>query len=178
MARQWYVVNTYSGFENKVKTNLESRIRTMKLQEKVFQVLVPTEEITESKAGGKKRTTTRRFYPGYILVEMELDEESWYAVRNTPKVTGFVGSGTTPTPLEPHELDSILGQMKGSKERPTRRIEFDKGDLVKVMEGPFATFSGKVEEINVERGKLKVMVSIFGRNTPVELDFGQVEKEA
>lgn len=177
MARNWYVVNTYSGFENKVKTNIESRIKTMKLHEKVFQVLVPTEEVTESKAG-KKKTTSKRFYPGYILVEMDLDDESWYAVRNTPKVTGFVGTGNTPTPLEPHELDSILGQMKGSKERPTRKIHFDKGDLVKVMEGPFATFSGKVEEINIERGKLKVMVSIFGRNTPVELDFGQVEKEA
>jgi len=176
MARRWYVVNTYSGFENKVKTNLESRIRTMNLKEKVFQVLVPTEEVSESK-GGKKKVSTKRFYPGYILVEMDLDDESWYAVRNTPKVTGFVGTGNTPTPLEQHELDNILGQMKGSKERPTPKIHFEKGDLVKVMEGPFATFSGKIEEVHPERGKIKVAVSIFGRNTPVELDFGQVEKE-
>lgn len=177
MARRWYVVNTYSGFENKVKTNLESRIRTMNLKEKVFQVLVPTEEVSESK-GGKKKVSTKRFYPGYILVEMDLDDESWYAVRNTPKVTGFVGTGNIPTPLEQHELDNILGQMKGSKERPTPKVHFDKGDLVKVMEGPFATFSGKIEEVHPERGKIKVAVSIFGRNTPVELDFGQVEKEA
>ena len=177
MARRWYVVNTYSGFENKVKTNLESRIKALNLAEKIFQVLVPTEEVTETK-GGKKKSTSRRFYPGYILVEMDLDDESWYAVRNTPKVTGFVGMGQTPTALEAHELENILGQMKGSKERPALKIHFEKGDLVKVMEGPFATFSGKVEDINAERGKLKVMVSIFGRNTPVELDFGQVEKEA
>ena len=177
MARHWYVVNTYSGFENKVKTNLESRIKTMNLKDKVFQVLVPTEEVTESK-GGKKKITTKRFYPGYILVEMDLDDESWYAVRNTPKVTGFVGTGNTPTPLEQNELENILGQMKGSKDRPTNKMNFDKGDLVKVMEGPFATFSGKIEEVHPERGKIKVMVSIFGRNTPVELDFGQVEKEA
>ena len=176
MARLWYVVNTYSGFENKVKTNLESRIKAMNLADKIFQVLVPTEEVTEAK-GGKKKVTSRRFYPGYILVEMDLDDESWYAVRNTPKVTGFVGTGTTPTALEANELENILGQMKGSKERPTLKVQFEKGDLVKVMEGPFATFSGKVEHINLERGKLSVMVSIFGRNTPVELDFGQVEKE-
>jgi transcriptional antiterminator NusG len=177
MARHWYVVNTYSGFENKVKTNLESRIKALNLGEKIFQVLVPTEEVTETK-GGKKKSTSRRFYPGYILVEMDLDDESWYAVRNTPKVTGFVGMGQTPTALEPHELENILGQMKGSKERPQMKIHFEKGDLVKVMEGPFATFSGKVEDINPERGKIKVMVSIFGRNTPVELDFSQVEKES
>jgi transcriptional antiterminator NusG len=176
MARRWYVVNTYSGFENKVKTNLESRIKALNLGEKIFQVLVPTEEVVETK-GGKKKSTLRRFYPGYILVEMDLDDESWYAVRNTPKVTGFVGNGQVPTALEPNELENILGQMKGSKERPAMKIQYEKGDLVKVMEGPFATFSGKVEDINAERGKLKVMVSIFGRATPVELDFGQVEKE-
>ena len=175
MARHWYVVNTYSGFENKVKTNLESRIKALHLGQKIFQVLVPTEEVTETK-GGKKKSTSRRFYPGYILVEMEYDDETYYAVRNTPKVTGFVGSGDKPTALEAHELENILGQMKGSRERPAMKVHFEKGDLVKVMEGPFATFSGKVDEINAERGKLKVMVGIFGRETPVELDFLQVER--
>ncbi len=176
MARRWYVVNTYSGFENKVKLNLDNRVKAMNMGDKIFQVLVPSEQVNEMRAG-KKRQTSRRFYPGYILVEMDLTDESWYVVRNTPKVTGFVGSGNTPTPLEASEVENIIGQMKGTRERPVNKINFDKGELVKVMDGPFSGFSGKVEEINVERGKLKVMVTIFGRATPVELDFGQVEKE-
>ena len=176
MARRWYVVNTYSGFENKVKLNLENRIKALNIADKIFQVMVPSEQVNEMRAG-KKRLASRRFYPGYILVEMELTDESWYIVRNTPKVTGFVGNGNTPTALEPHEVDNIIGQMKGTKEKPVNKINFDKGELVKVMGGPFSGFQGKVEDINVERGKLKVMVTIFGRATPVELDFGEVEKE-
>ena len=176
MARRWYVVNTYSGFENKVKLNLENRIKALNIGDKIFQVMVPSEQVNEMRAG-KKRQASRRFYPGYILVEMELTDESWYIVRNTPKVTGFVGNGNTPTPLEPSEVDTIVGQMKGTKEKPVNKINFDKGELVKVMGGPFSGFQGKVEDINVERGKLKVMVTIFGRATPVELDFGEVEKE-
>jgi transcriptional antiterminator NusG len=176
MARRWYVVNTYSGFENKVKLNLENRIKALNIADKIFQVMVPSEQVNEMRAG-KKRLASRRFYPGYILVEMELTDESWYIVRNTPKVTGFVGNGNTPTALEPHEVDNIIGQMKGTKEKPINKINFDKGELVKVMGGPFSGFQGKVEDINVERGKLKVMVTIFGRATPVELDFGEVEKE-
>jgi transcriptional antiterminator NusG len=176
MARRWYVVNTYSGFENKVKLNLENRIKALNIGDKIFQVMVPSEQVNEMRAG-KKRQTSRRFYPGYILVEMELTDESWYIVRNTPKVTGFVGNGNTPTPLEPSEVENIIGQMKGTKEKPVNKINFDKGELVKVMGGPFSGFQGKVEDINVERGKLKVMVTIFGRATPVELDFGEVEIE-
>jgi len=176
MARRWYVVNTYSGFENKVKLNLENRIKALNIGDKIFQVMVPSEQVNEMRAG-KKRQSSRRFYPGYILVEMELTDESWYIVRNTPKVTGFVGNGNTPTALEPSEVENIIGQMKGTKEKPVNRINFDKGELVKVMGGPFSGFQGKVEDINVERGKLKVMVTIFGRATPVELDFGEVEKE-
>lgn len=177
-SKRWYVVNTYSGYENKVKTNLENRIKSMNMADKIFSVLVPSEDVSETKAGGKKKISSKRFYPGYILVEMALDDDSWYVVRNTPKVTGFVGSGNNPTPLEAGEVDSILGQMKGTKERPTPKVQFEKGDVVKVMDGPFATFVGKVEEVNLERAKLKVMVTIFGRATPVELDFGQVEKNA
>ena len=177
MSRRWYVVNTYSGFENKVKLNLENRIKAMNVADKIFQVMVPSEQVNEMR-GGKKRQASRRFYPGYILVEMELTDDSWYVVRNTPKVTGFVGSGNTPTALENSEVENIIGQMKGTREKPVNKINFDKGELVKVVDGPFNGFSGKVEEINAERGKLKVMVTIFGRATPVELDFGQVEKDS
>jgi transcriptional antiterminator NusG len=176
MARRWYVVNTYSGFENKVKTNLENRVKALNVADKIYQVMVPAEQVNEMRAG-KKRLASRRFYPGYILVEMDLTDESWYVVRNTPKVTGFVGNGNTPTPLEAGEVENIIGQMKGTREKPVNKINFDKGELVKVMGGPFSGFQGKVEDINGERGKLKVMVTIFGRATPVELDFGEVEKQ-
>jgi transcriptional antiterminator NusG len=177
MAKQWYVINTYSGYENKVKTNLENSIKAKHLEETIFQVLVPSEEVSEVR-GGKKKISTKRFFPGYILVEMELTDESWYEVCNTPKVTGFVGSGNKPTPLTQAEVENIIGQMKGTRARPKPKVMFEKGEPVKVTEGPFSNFSGKVEEVNVERGKLKVMVTIFGRPTPVELEFGQVEKEA
>lgn len=176
MAPKWYVINTYSGNENKVKTNLEQRIKSMGMENKIFRVLVPSEEVSEVR-GGKKKISTKRFFPGYVLVEMEIDDDAWYVVRNTPKVTGFVGSGNNPTPLTDQEIEGILGQIAGAKSKPKPKVQFERGERVKVTDGPFTNFAGTVEEVNLERGKLKVMVSIFGRQTPVELEFVQVEKE-
>ncbi len=176
MAKRWYVINTYSGYEQKVKANLESRIKSMGMEDKIFQILIPSEEVTETR-NGKKRVTNKKFFPGYLLVEMELDENSWYVVRNTPKVTSFVGVGNKPTPLPEEEVTAILEHIGKRRERRALKTQFDKGDLVKVMEGPFANFSGAVEDINPERERVKVMVTIFGRQTPVELEFHQVEKE-
>jgi transcriptional antiterminator NusG len=176
MAKRWYVINTYSGYEQKVKANLESRIKSMGMEDKIFQILIPSEEVTETR-NGKKRVTNKKFFPGYLLVEMELDENSWYVVRNTPKVTSFVGVGNKPTPLPEEEVTAILEHIGKRRERRALKTQFDKGDLVKVMEGPFANFSGTVEDINPERERVKVMVTIFGRQTPVELEFHQVEKE-
>jgi transcriptional antiterminator NusG len=176
MAKRWYVINTYSGYEQKVKANLESRIKSMGMEDKIFQILIPSEEVTETR-NGKKRVTNKKFFPGYLLVEMDLDENSWYVVRNTPKVTSFVGVGNKPTPLPEEEVTAILEHIGKRRERRALKTQFDKGDLVKVMEGPFANFSGSVEDINPERERVKVMVTIFGRQTPVELEFHQVEKE-
>jgi transcriptional antiterminator NusG len=176
MAKRWYVINTYSGYEQKVKANLESRIKSMGMEDKIFQILIPSEEVTETR-NGKKRVTNKKFFPGYLLVEMDLDENSWYVVRNTPKVTSFVGVGNKPTPLPEEEVTAILEHIGKRRERRALKTQFDKGDLVKVMEGPFANFSGTVEDINPERERVKVMVTIFGRATPVELEFHQVEKE-
>ena len=175
MAKRWYVINTYSGYEQKVKANLESRIKSMGMEDKIFQILIPSEEVTETR-NGKKRVTNKKFFPGYLLVEMDLDENSWYVVRNTPKVTSFVGVGNKPTPLPEEEVTAILEHIGKRRERRALKTQFDKGDLVKVMEGPFANFSGTVEDINPERERVKVMVTIFGRQTPVELDFVQVSK--
>ena len=177
MAQRWYVINTYSGYETKVQANLESRIKAENMKELITEIMIPSENVNEVR-GGKKRVTNKRFFPGYILVKMELTDASWYVVKETPKVTGFVGSGSRPTPLPDEEVENIIGQMDGTRERPKIKVDFYKDETVKVLDGPFANFSGKVEEINAERGKLKVMVTIFGRSTPVELDFGQVEKEA
>lgn len=176
MEPKWYVVNTYSGNENKVKANLEQRIKSMSMENKIFQVLVPSEEVSEIR-GGKKKISTKRFFPGYVLVQMEIDDEAWYVVRNTPKVTGFVGTANHPTPLSDTEISGILGQIAGAKSKPKPKVSFDLGERVKVIDGPFTNFTGVVEELNMERGKLKVMVSIFGRQTPVELEFVQVEKD-
>jgi len=176
MAKRWYVINTYSGYEQKVKANLESRIKSMGMEDKIFQILIPSEEVTETR-NGKKRVTNKKFFPGYLLVEMDLDENSWYVVRNTPKVTSFVGVGNKPTPLPEEEVTAILEHIGKRRERRALKTQFDKGDLVKVMEGPFANFSGTVEDINPERERVKGMVTIFGRQTPVELEFHQVEKE-
>ena len=176
MSKRWYVINTYSGYEQKVKANLESRIKSMGMEDKIFQILIPSEEVTETR-NGKKRVTNKKFFPGYLLVEMDLEENSWYVVRNTPKVTSFVGVGNKPTPLPEEEVTAILEHIGKRLERRALKTQFDKGDLVKVMEGPFANFSGSVEDINPERERVKVMVTIFGRQTPVELEFHQVEKE-
>lgn len=171
--RQWYVIHTYAGYENKVKANIEKRVRTMGMQDKIFEVLVPTEEAVEVK-DGKRRTVQRKVFPGYVLVEMIMTDDSWYVVRNTPGVTGFVGAGNKPTPLLPSEVEQIRRQMGVEEPRPL--IRFEIGESVKVADGPFEGFIGQVESIDQQKGKLRVLVSMFGRETPVELDFTQVEK--
>jgi transcriptional antiterminator NusG len=176
MEKQWYVVHTYSGYENKVKTNLERRVQSMEMQDKIFRVLVPVEEEVEVK-NGKKKTVMRKTFPGYVLVEMIMTDDSWYVVRNTPGVTGFVGSsgaGSKPTPLMPSEVRAILKQMGVEETRP--KIDFELKEAVRIVEGPFANFVGSIEEIHPDKQKLKVLVSMFGRETPLELDFSQVEK--
>lgn len=176
MEKNWYVVHTYSGYENKVKTNLEKRVHSMEMQDKIFRVLVPMEEEIEHKEG-KKKTVMRKVFPGYVLVEMVMTDDSWYVVRNTPGVTGFVGSsgsGSKPTPLMPDEVQSILFQMGMEEARPT--VDIQVNDQVKVKDGLFTDTIGTVEEIDLNRSKLKVLVNMFGRETPLELDFSQVEK--
>jgi len=171
--RAWYVVHCYSGYENKVRHNLEQRIDTMGMKDKIFDVVVPTEEEIEVKEG-KRRTVERRVFPGYILVNMILSEESWYVVRNTPGVTGFVGMGNNPTPLRPEEVSLIIRRMEA--EAPRIKVTFRPGERVRIVDGPFNDFRGTVSEIDMERAKVRVMVNFFGRETPVELDFLQVEK--
>jgi transcriptional antiterminator NusG len=171
--RLWYVVHCYSGYENKVRHNLEQRIETMGMKDKIFDVVVPTEEEIEIKEG-KRRTIERRVFPGYILVQMIMDEDSWYVVRNTPGVTGFVGMGNDPTPLRPEEVSSIVKRMEA--EAPRIKVTFSAGQKVRIIDGPFNDFIGTVSDIDMERAKVRVMVSFFGRETPVELDFLQVEK--
>ena len=171
--RAWYVVHCYSGYENKVRHNLEQRIETMGMKDKIFDVVVPTEEEIEVREG-KRRTVERRVFPGYILVNMILTEESWYVVRNTPGVTGFVGMGTTPTPLRPEEVAQIIKRMEA--EAPRIKVTFKPGERVRIVDGPFNDFRGTVSEIDMERAKVRIMVNFFGRETPVELDFLQVEK--
>lgn len=171
--RAWYVVHCYSGYENKVRHSIEQRIETMGMQDKIFDVVVPTEEEIEIK-DGKRRTVERRVFPGYILVQMLMDEDSWYVVRNTPGVTGFVGMGTEPTPLRPDEVAKIMNRMEA--EAPKVKFDFQIGEKVRIGTGPFADFIGTVAEIDADRAKVRVMVSFFGRETPVELDFLHVEK--
>jgi len=171
--RAWYVIHCYSGYEHKVKHNLEQRIETMQMQDKIFQVVIPTEEEIEVK-DGKRRTVERRVFPGYILVQMIMDDDSWYVVRNTPGVTGFVGMGNRPTPLRPEEVQAIMKRMEA--EAPRIRVAFRRGEKVRIIDGPFNEFIGVVDEIDMERAKVRVLVSFFGRDTPVELDFLQVEK--
>lgn len=171
--RNWYVIHTYSGYENKVKTNLERRVKTMEKEDKIFRVLIPTEEEYEFK-DGKKKITQKKIFPGYVLVEMLMEDDSWYLVRNTPGVTGFVGTGTKPIPLQETELREIMRRIGVEEPRP--KIDFSVGEGVRVTSGPFQHFTGIVQEIQADRGKLRVLVSMFGRDTPVELDFGQVEK--
>ena len=171
--RRWYVIHTYSGYENKVKTNLEHRIQSMDMGDKIFQVLVPTEEEIEIK-NGKRHPVERKIFPGYVLVEMVMSDDSWYVVRNTPGVTSFVGSGNKPTELSDTEVRAILRQIK--LDAPKYKVAFTKGEAVRVTDGPFTDLHGVVDEVNPERNKVKVLVSIFGRETPVELDFLQIEK--
>jgi transcriptional antiterminator NusG len=170
---RWFVIHTYSGYENKVRTNLERRIASMGQADKIFRILVPTEDEIEIK-DGKRRIAKKKVFPGYVLVEMIMDDDSWYVVRNTPGVTGFVGSGAKPLPLQDREVKSILKQL--GDETPKFRITYQKGSAVRINSGPFMDFSGVVDEILPEKEKVRVLVSIFGRETPVELDFAQVEK--
>lgn len=174
VAKNWYVVHTYSGFENKVKLNIQEQFRTNGLDDLLGDIFVPMEQVVEMK-GGKKRTSSRKFFPGYILIEMDCNEQSWYMVKNTPKVTGFLG-GTNPSALSESEIQNVVKQMKGEAEKPTRKVEFEKGENIRVVEGPFVNFTGVIDEVHPDRGKIKVMVSIFGRTTPVELEMLQVEK--
>ncbi len=173
--RSWYIVHTYSGFEERVKETLRQRADALGMGGSIGEIRIPMETVVESK-GGKKRETQRKFFPGYILVEMEMSDEAWHVVKNTPKVTGFVGSGRKPTPLSQDEVDQILAQVVSAKEKPKPKYVFEKGEPVKIVEGPFSNFTGIVEEINLDRNTLKVMVTIFGRHTPVELDFLGVQK--
>ena len=175
MEKNWYIIHTYSGFERKVAESLKSRIDAENLSDKFGEIMVPTEDVIEIKQG-KKVVTQKLFYPGYVLVEMEMNDETWHVVRSTPRVTGFVGSGSTPTPLSIEEVDRIVHRVEVAAENPKPKLEFERGESVKITEGPFKDFTGSVDEINSDRSTLRVMVTIFGRATPVELDFYQVEK--
>jgi transcriptional antiterminator NusG len=175
MTKNWYIIHTYSGFEKKVAETLKSRIEAGGLQEQFGEVMIPTEDVIEMRAG-KKVVTPRLFYPGYVLVEMEMNNDTWHMVRSTPRVTGFVGSGQMPAPLTPEEVDRILHRVEVAAEHPKPKLKFDKGENVKITDGPFKDFTGVVDEVNDDRSTLRVMVTIFGRATPVELDFYQVEK--
>src|SRR6266700_2151677 len=174
--RAWYAIHTYSGYENKVKSHLEARIASMDMRDKIFRIIVPMEEEVEIKQG-QRRTVQRKVFPGYVLVEMIMSDEAWYVVRNTPGVTSFVGSGTRPIPLQEHDIKSILKQItKETTDKPKAKISFSKGQSVRVIDGPFTEFIGTVSDINMDRNKVTVLVSFFGRETPVILDFLQVEK--
>lgn len=173
--RRWYIVHTYSGFEERVKETLRQRADALGMGTAFGDIRIPTETVVEYK-GGKKHEIERKFFPGYILVEMEMSDAAWHVVKNTPKVTGFVGTGKKPTPLTQTEVDQILEQVVTAKEKPKPKYVFEKGEPVKIIDGPFNNFSGIVDEINLDRNTLKVMVTIFGRQTPVELDFVQVQK--
>jgi transcriptional antiterminator NusG len=173
--KQWYIIHTYSGFEHKVSESLRSRAQAFGFADKIGNVLIPTEEVVEMR-GGRKVISKRLLYPGYVLVEMAMDDQLWHEVKNTPRVTGFVGGGNNPVPLTADEVNSILFRQASSAERPRPKQTFEKNETVRIVDGPFASFSGKVDEINSERDTLRVMVTIFGRSTPVELEFTQVEK--
>jgi transcriptional antiterminator NusG len=175
MAMNWYIIHTYSGFEKKVKESLESRVAAFGLQDKIGRLMVPTEDVVEVR-GGKKVISPRMFYPGYVLVEMEMNDDTWHVVRSTPRVTGFVGTGQIPTPLTEQEVESILNRTTAAPEKKKPRLIFERNEQVRIVDGPFSNFNGVVEEVNPDRSTLKVSVTIFGRSTPVELDFTQVEK--
>lgn len=172
---KWYVVHTYSGYENRAKKSLEERIKQQGLEERFGEVLIPMETVEEVR-GGSRRTTKRKFFPGYMLVEMELNDQTWHLVKSTPKVTGFVGNATNPPPISQAEVGRLTQQITEGVSKPTPKVEFEEGDSVRVIDGPFANFNGSIEEVKPEKQKVRVLVSIFGRSTPVELDFMQVEK--
>jgi transcriptional antiterminator NusG len=172
---KWYIIHAYSGFERKVRESLESRVQAFGLQTRIGRVMIPTEPVTEI-VNGKKRTVERVFLPGYVLVEMDLDNDLWHVIKNTPRVTGFLGTGDKPVALSEAEVSSILFRTDVSKDKPRLKIKFEKNESVRITEGPFANFNGVVDEVNEDRETLKVMVTIFGRSTPVELEFGKVEK--
>jgi transcription termination/antitermination protein NusG len=173
--RKWYIVHTYSGFEERVKETLRQRAEALDMGDAIGEIRIPTETVVEYK-GGKKRETQRKFFPGYILVEMEMSDAAWHVVKNTPKVTGFVGTGRKPTPLSQDEVDKILEQVVTAKEKPKPKYVFERAEPVRITDGPFNNFTGVVDDVNLDRNTLKVMVTIFGRQTPVELDFSQVQK--
>ena len=175
MAKNWYVVHTYSGFEKFVAESIEQRAIELDIQDQIGKIIIPTEGVIEIK-GGKKVVSTKRSYPGYILIEMEMTDENWLIIRETPKVTGFVGSGSSPSALSREEVNQIVDHMESTSEKPKPKHSFEKGEAVRIIDGPFFNFNGIVEEVNHERSTLKVLVTIFGRSTPVELEFLQVEK--
>jgi len=176
-ARQWFIIHTYSGFERKVAESLRTRSEAFGFSDKIGQILIPEEEVVELR-NGKKVTSKRLLYPGYVVVQMEMNDELWHRVKDTPRVTGFVGGGQTPVPLTADEINKMLYRQTTSAERPRPKMTFEKNETVRIIDGPFANFSGKVDEINTERSTLRVLVTIFGRATPVELDFLQVEKSS
>jgi len=175
MAKHWYVIHTQTGYEDRVRTALEAKVKAGLVKDAIFQILVPIEQVSEVKAG-KKKISQRKFFPGYLLVEMELTDETWYLIKSISGVTGFVGAGSRPLPLKEEEIETILRQAKEAKEKPTPKVIFEKGENIRVNDGPFTNFNGTVEEVNAAKGKVKVMISIFGRATPVELETWQVEK--
>jgi transcriptional antiterminator NusG len=172
---QWYVIHTYSGFENKVKQSIEQRVAALGIGDAVSQVLIPTETVVELKKG-KRREASRKFFPGYVLVRMDMSDDLWYLIKNTPKVTGFVGPGVRPTPIPEDQVKAIIQQVVTGAERPKHKVLFTRGESVRVIDGPFSNFTGVVDEVKPDKGRLKVMVSIFGRPTPVDLEFLQVER--
>jgi transcription termination/antitermination protein NusG len=174
--KHWYIIHTYSGFEQKVADSLRGRAQAFGFADQIGQILIPTEEVVELR-GGKKVTSKRMLYPGYVLVQMDMSDQLWHEVKNTPRVTGFVGGGNSPVPLTADEVNSILFRQQTSAERPRPKVNFERGETVRIVDGPFANFTGKVDEINPERNTLRVLVTIFGRSTPVELDFLQVSKD-
>ncbi len=175
MAKQWYVVHTQTGYEDRVRTTLEGKIKAGVIGDLISQVMIPTEQVSEVK-GGKKKLSQRKFFPGYVLIEMDLTDESWYMIRTTPGVSGFVGAGSRPVPLKESEIKTIIKQAESAKEKPIPKVMFEKGESVRVTEGPFVNFNGTVEEMNLAKGKIRVTISIFGRAAPVELEMWQVEK--
>ena len=174
--KKWYVVHTYSGFEQKIKAALEERVRALKMEDRIGEVVVPDERVQELGKSGERKVSSRKFFPGYVFVNMQLDDETWHVIKNTPKVTGFVGHATTPPEVPESEVLAIRQQMEEGALRPKPKVLFEVGEAIKVVNGPFQDFNGTVEEVRAEKGKVRVLISIFGRATPVELDFVQVEK--